>query len=381
MEDSWGLSGYGFKAKDFQVIKEELESELKKSVDPNLRFTPDTIAGQLTAIVANQTRQLWEMGAGLFASLDTNMAHGRALDALCSLTGTYRRRAECSRIQALVRLAGNATLPKGAIAALSNDANARFRTLSEIKNDSPKEAILEVEMLADEVGPIHAKAASTWNILTPQAEWLGITNAKDAILGRLDESDEELRLRRISELRAPGSATRDSLCSHLSALDGVQSVYIEEGTHSFTAYVMGGDEIEICRALWRHKPLGVSTSGTISHMVKASNDQEFQISFSRPLLIPLSLHINLRVKASLSHDELATLKNKIINYTQEHIKLGDDPYPSRLYPILFSEPKILDAMSITLRRVGSQELILNAIKANELVTFDIEQIFIEQVKV
>ncbi len=379
MIKNWGLSSHGFKAKTFEVIKDELETELRKTVDPNLRFTPDTIAGQITAIVANQTRQVWEMGVGVFASLDTNMAHGRALDALCALTGTYRRRAEHSRIPALLRLKGGAHLPKGSMAAVSTNTNARFKTVSEIKNDSPDEAVFETEMIADEVGSVYAKATSEWRILTPQADWLGITNTKDAILGRLDESDEELRLRRIKELRSPGSATHDAICAHLLAIHGVQSVHIEEGVNSFTAYVMGGDELQICQSLYRYKPLGVSTNGTVSHTVEASNGQIFKVNFSRPLLIPLSLHINLRVKERLSSDELVGLKTKILDYTQNHIKLGDEPYPSRLYPILFSHPKVLDAMSISLRRIGSSDTELNGIKAHELACFEHNQIFIEQV--
>lgn len=187
MAELIGLTKYGFKVKKFDQVKDELENELRKSVDPNLRFTPDTIAGQITGIVANQISQVWEMGAGLFSSLDANTAHGRALDALCALTGTYRRRAKCSRVRVQVRLKGGAQLPKGSIATLSHNANARFRTTSEVNNDSSAEAVKEVDMLADEFGPIYAKATSEWSILTPHADWLGITNFKDAILGRFDD--------------------------------------------------------------------------------------------------------------------------------------------------------------------------------------------------
>lgn len=379
MSELSGLTKYGFKAKDFHQIKDELESELRRNVDPSLRFTPDSITGQITAIIANQSRQVWEMAAGLFASLDANTAHGRALDALCALTGTYRRQAQCSRVRVLVRLAGGAMLPKGTIAALSNNANARFRTVDEVKNDSSKEAVIEVEMVADEAGPIYAKALSGWDKVTRQAGWLGITNQKDAVLGCLEENDEKLRLRRLNELRTVGSATHDALLEHVSKVSGVQAIHIEDGQHSFTTYVMGGDELEICEALWQHKPLGIATAGDITHSVTASNQQKYPISFSRPKLIVLSLHLNLRVRAVLNNDERAALKAKIIEYTQNNIKLGDDPYPSRLYGVLFNEPKILDVMSLTLRPNDSAAPIPLVIKAHELASFDENLIFIEQV--
>ena len=87
----------------------------------------------------------------------------------------------------------------------------------------------------------------------------------------------------------------------------------------------------------------------------------------------------MRLKAKLDELELAALKSKIIDYTYHNIKLGDDPYPSRLYPVLFSEPKILDAISINLRRVGSLEPLPKDFKGYELASFDSAQIFIEQV--
>ncbi len=95
MNHPWGLTKHGFKAKDLDAIKNELESALQKQVDPTLNFGDGTVAGQLTAIVANQIRQVWEMAADLFTSLDANTAKGRSLEALCALTGTHRRRGWC----------------------------------------------------------------------------------------------------------------------------------------------------------------------------------------------------------------------------------------------------------------------------------------------
>ncbi len=379
MSHAWGLSDHGFKAKDLPTIKNELESTLQREVDSTLNFGEGTVAGQLTAVVANQARQVWEAAHDLYHSLNPDTAFGASLDALCKLTGTFRRQAKRSQVRVLVRLDSGANLPKDSIAASSNNLNARFRTVADIKNDSPKEAFLEVDMLADEVGPVFAKAGSVNHIVTPHAGWLGVTNPKDATIGCFDETDDALRVRRLSELRSSAASTREALISHLGALNGVQAVHIDEGVHNFTAYVMGGDEQEICQTLWLKKPLGVATLGSINHPVTASNGQIFSVSFSRPTLIPLSLHIELRVKSMLVNNEIVALQRKIIEYLYANIKLGDDPYPSRLYAILFDEPKILDTLSIKLGRVGSTEPVPNDIKPHELASFDIGQIFIHSV--
>ena len=93
MAQAFGLSPEGFKAKTLTHIKSELEAELLAKVDPTLLFDADTIAGTITAIVANQACQVWESLSGLYHSLQPETATGRALDALCSLSGTYRKSA------------------------------------------------------------------------------------------------------------------------------------------------------------------------------------------------------------------------------------------------------------------------------------------------
>src|SRR5262245_38827762 len=97
MAKIFGLSDNGFKSKSFEEIQKELESDLRTQVDPTLRFGSDSIAGVLTGIIANQASQVWESLSGLYHSLQPHSASGRALDALCSLTGTYRNREAFSR--------------------------------------------------------------------------------------------------------------------------------------------------------------------------------------------------------------------------------------------------------------------------------------------
>jgi uncharacterized phage protein gp47/JayE len=98
---------HGFKAKNFQEIKTDLESAFLKEIDPSLRFTPDTVAGVLTGIMANEIAKVWEALYDLYHAQDPMCAKGRYLDILCSLTGTTRKEAFPSYTKALVRLAGN----------------------------------------------------------------------------------------------------------------------------------------------------------------------------------------------------------------------------------------------------------------------------------
>lgn len=317
--NDWGLTTAGFKPKTFHVIKEEIESALRSTVDKDLRFTPDTIAGQLTGIIANQIRQVWEMAAGLYASLDSNTASGRALDALCALGGTYRKQAAPSRVVIQVTLAAGARLPKGILIADESNTSARFKIEKEVKNDTNEQKTFSAEAVAEENGPIYVEAGKLTKVVTPHAGLIAINNPDDALPGRFVESDADLCVRRIKELCASGSSTEGALSARLLKIKGVEAVYIEEHDHGFCAYVLGGDDQEIAETLWQHKALGVHTYGSITREVKASNGQLKSINFDRPKAIELSLHLKLKVKSSLSAHELTELANDIARYCKDEI--------------------------------------------------------------
>lgn len=343
----------GFKSKSFHDIKKNLEDAFLQEIDPGLRFTPDTIAGVLTGIMANELSKTWESLYELYHSQDPFVATGRALDVLCSLTGTARKKAIPSSARALVRLAGNTTLPKGTLVQVEGNSEAIFQTLLDVKNDSNQEAVLEVDLEAQSPGEIYAPAQKLTKILTPVSGFLGITNTHDAVLGCLDETDEELKLRRFLELRATGSGTLEAIKSHILALESVQAVHIEEAEHSFTAYVMGGDEALIKKVLLEQKPLGVKAI------------------FARPSIVKTSLKITIKVKPMLTDDELKKLKEAILAETKK-LKLGQEFYPSqKLYPVLFAKGKVLDVIKIELTPAVKE------IKAHELV--EILDIMITQI--
>ena len=77
----------------------------------------------------------------------------------------------------------------------------------------------------------------------------------------------------------------------------------------------------------------MTTLGEVKQVIKVNNNLYYGINFSRPKILDLSLNISIKVRASLDNLELNNLKSEIISYTQNNLKLGDEPYLSKLYPI------------------------------------------------
>jgi len=374
MSQSFGLLASGFKPKSFHEIKEEVEKTLTSEVDPYLHFGPGSVAGVLVSIIANQSRQVWEALAGLYHSLQPDTAQGRALDALCSLTGTYRHKANYSRVKAMLSLNAHTALPAGSrIKTISGDF---FKTTAEVKNDTGKSIDKEADLIAEEVGPKLAHDDSVAEIMTPAAGWSKAVMSKTYELGRYDESDEELRIRRLVELRASGSSTMDAMRSRLLELDGVEAVHIKEGEHSFETIIRGGKERDIAETIWQCKPLGVKSSGSIEEKIKDSFKQERIVRFSRPKLVHLTLHANLKVKKLL--DETA-FKAGLADFARSHFELGSEVYPSRFFTTILKNTDVLDVITLQLRDRSSGKIAPSEIKDDEIASLGLNDIYLEQV--
>ncbi|TXG75883.1 hypothetical protein E6Q11_06260 [Candidatus Dojkabacteria bacterium] len=377
MAQVFGLSPEGFKAKTLNHIKSELEAELLAKVDPTLVFDADTIAGTITAIVANQACQVWESLSGLYHSLQPETATGRALDALCSLSGTYRKKAAYSKVSAVVTLDAKAKVPKDT--RLQNIVGHFFNMTKEVSNTTNARTELGIDLIAEETGRIVAHKDTEAKIMTPVAGLSKAIFKETREIGRFTETDDELRLRRIVELKANGATTVDAIRSRLKQLDHVDSVYLKEGPRSFEAVVKGGDDQDIANTIWQCKPIGVETTGMVERTVTDSIDVARKIRFSRPTEIPLKLHANLKVKRRLEAGELNTLKNALVENSKKHFALGAEVYGSRFFATFLNDPLVLDIMTLQLRDRASGNAAPTEIKPEQIASLAFNDIIIEQV--
>jgi uncharacterized phage protein gp47/JayE len=377
MPGNFGLSETGFKAKDFLTIKNDLEADLLREVDPGLQFGTGSVAGMLTGIVANQARQVWESLHGLYHSLQPTAATGKALDELGKLTGTYRLEATKSRVIVSLTLASRANVPKNS--RIQTIGGYNFVIPHDIENDSSIEKTIDTEAIAETEGPIIVHADTVAKIMTPVAGWSKAVFKHMIEPGRLLETDDDLRSRRITELKAKGSSTIDAIRSRLRQLKTVEAVYIKESTHSFEVVIKGGSDQEIAKTIWDAKPLGVLTTGVVSSPVIDSLGQIRIIYFSRPTIIDLQLTAKLTVRRTLTDTELDSIKNAVADYAVQHFTMGSEIYPSRFYRVLLEQPLVLDVEKLILTHRSSGKSAPADMKPEHIASLNFNDIHLEQV--
>ena len=194
---------------------------------------------------------------------------------------------------------------------------------------------------------------------------------------RLPETDDDLRIRRIIELKAKGSSTIDAIRSRLRQLKTVEAVHVKDASHSLEVVIKGGHEHEIAQTLWDAKPLGVLTSGTVSHPVTDSLGETRTIFFSRPTVIDLALYAKLTVRRTLTDIELDSVKNSLADYAVKHFTIGHEIYPSRFYRVLLEQPQVLDVEKLILTDRSSGKPAPADMKPDHIASLNFNDIHVE----
>ena len=156
------------------------------------------------------------------------------------------------------------------------------------------------------------------------------------------ESDTSARLRRSYAVAAPGQSTKKSLEAALRAVPNVTDVMIWENdtgstdsrglpAHSVHVVIKGGLLSDIGEALYAHKPVGVSTTGSSSVMITDEYGADHFINFSRPANKSVVLNIYLKTLSGFDATNMpARIKTAVAAYAAK-LKIGQDLLVPSLY--------------------------------------------------
>lgn len=197
---------------------------------------------------------------------------------------------------------------------------------------------------SEEDGEISQPAGTLDTIGTPSTGWDSVTNPEDAVLGRLRETDQELRVRFKNSKENNARGTIDAMYSSLNNVQGVRNVQIyeneEDGVdsnglpeHSFSAIILEGSTSSIAQTIWENKPAGIKSYGNTTYTVDDSQGIPHDINFSRPIDVPV--YINVEASPIDGRQVPSDLDVQIIDQLEEYFddtySVGDDVIYSRLY--------------------------------------------------
>ena len=385
---AYGITTEGFNRKRLDTLLEELQAEMKAIFRENFNTDSETPEGQINGVVSESNANLWELAELAYNQFNPSAIGGVLLSNLVQLNGITRLEAKKTTVILSCGGVNGTIIPIGSIAS-TNDSLIKFYTLAEGTIDGT--GFVSIEAEAEDEGDIIALNGTVTVINTPITGWDTVTNPSDAILGRFEETDTELRARRIKSVSIPAQAMIDSIFAELSNVDGVSQVSVIENdenvtdangqpAHSFQAVVTGGSDSDIGESIWKKKPAGIQSFGNQSVNILDSQGFSHAIGFSRPTTIPIFVIVTISRDADYPGDGDEAIKQAIVDYANgdlvanEGFFLGDDVIQSRLFTPVNSIPNH-DIVSITIGTSPNPLSSANiSISATEVSFFDFTNI-------
>lgn len=275
---TYGLTEDGLVVKTLNIIRDELNTRMRDAFGTSIKLDDRAIFGQLVGIVSEVAALVWEQLEVVNSSQDPDKASGAALDALCTLTGTFRPPATYSTVTltltgtpttvvsagSIVKTASTdvdfETTGNGTITSLAawvtatvynvgdrvtSGGNAYQCTTAGTSASAPTTeavaitdgtvvwtflgngtGVVDVAARGIETGPLEAAARDLIVIDTQVGGWNSVINLLDASVGRDAASDEELRMLREAKLTGAGNTPVDSIRADLLNVEDVVAVTV-----------------------------------------------------------------------------------------------------------------------------------------------------------
>ncbi|WP_051590445.1 hypothetical protein [Exiguobacterium antarcticum] len=161
-------------------------------------------------------------------------------------------------------------------------------------------------------------------IIKPDLDIYSVTNPEAIINGENVETDAELRERYAASLSTGGASTLEALRASILRVAQVKTVLIEENDtlselngvpgKSFSALVYGGNDIDIAQAIYKTKPAGIQSYGSVQVTIADSLGNDHLIGFERAEEVPVYANITLTTNEFFPIEGLDKVRTNIIKY-------------------------------------------------------------------
>lgn len=343
---AFGITPAGFTPMRLQDIKLALETELQ-AVFGDINLEPTSVFGQFVGVMSKICADWWAGLEDVYLSEYPITAAGVALDNVVTLSGITRLSVSYTEVTCQVTGIGGTTIPAGS--QVANTDGDLFSLQADII--IPDEGIF----IANESGPIPAIAGTVTSIITPVSGWDTVDNIDSGVLGRAQETDAELRVRRALSLVIAGAGTVEAIHARIiNDVSNVTNCAVFENTsdivvddrppHSLEVVVVGGDPQDIGDMLWQIKPGGIqlyeNPIGGQTVSVIDSNGDTQTIYFTRPTTKYSHVKIDIveySTEETFPLDGVDQIKAAVLAYATPAV-LGKDLLIQKWYVPIYTIP-------------------------------------------
>jgi len=337
------ITNTGVQIQTFEEVYNELADGYKSIYGQDISIEQDSPDGQRIGIEAKGRHDLQTFALYLATMLDPNTSIGRYLNVLIKLCGITRRAATQSQVDVTIVSTRPVVLPSDF--TVQDELGQNWVTQSEINLEAGSHT---VTLFAENFGAVEALPDTVNNVITIVLGVESVTNTDAALIGRDEETDEELRVRRNQSLENAAYSTTGSLYAKLADLSGVTDLRVYENdtkvddyipgvpANSLWVIIEGGSVDNIVETIVKNKTGGTGLKGSIeetyNETVIRPDGTEFiiphVIRFDRPTYIDLYVKLTVKRKTTTIPIDLDLIKTAL---TAESLGIGYSVTASGLY--------------------------------------------------
>lgn len=342
-----------------------VETAFRSALGQELSLAAETPQGQLIGELGEVLTEAEELAEYVANGLSLHNAQKRQLADWGTLLSLAKIAGERSSVTATLTGTSGTIIPAGS--RVRNTLGSVFATAARVT--IPAGGSIDVLMRSVETGPFIAAAGTLTQIVDARAGWTGVTNSKDALLGRNLESDPEYRRRYTNEVATHARDDVEAIRARILSEDGVTDALVRDNdtsasvtvhgiaipAGSILSVVKGGADQDVARAIALTKPAGAPTTG--KRTVAWTHAQGFvvNVKFSRVDPIPIEVSAPLTALPSFPSNGLATMRSNLL-----HWFAGTWPVPG---PGIFDQTGVGIGEIIDLERLNTP---LNAVPGHVL---------------
>ncbi|AVK98834.1 baseplate J/gp47 family protein [Lysinibacillus sphaericus] len=355
------LDKTGFKRKTYSELVDSMSAKAKEKFGADANTTERSVLGIIIRIMAWFFSLLWQDTEDVYHSAYRKTAEGNQLDMLLPYAGITRNLADFSYGQIEVIGTPNHFIESGFLVSTENDIY--FETLYDLTLNEEGKGL--VDIVAYEIGARGNVGANTiTQIVNPDADIIRVNNPLKTNGGREKETDAEARERADITVEGIGSATTAAIRTNLLKISSIRAAKVIEnykdevdqyGTppRSIQAFVLGGSDEEIAKAIHEKKAGGIQPYGTTYVDVLDLSGEVKQIGFTRANEVNVYIKVNVITNTSFTSNGVNQIKTALIKYvggtdannnTYAGLNMGDDVVVSRLIAKTYSVDGIEDVI-------------------------------------
>lgn len=376
-------------------VLDDIDAAFGGGLNRNLETPQGQLASSLAAIIAAKNTEI----ANIINMIDPQYSSGRWQDAIARIYFISRKPEQSSVVRVKLTGLAGVVVPAGTLAKDSSGNIWHSTGGAKIGTNG----VAFVDFACNEPGPVPCPPHNLNRIYQSIPGLDAIDNEDAAVLGALVESRADFERRRYNSVAKNGHGTTHSIYGEVFQVEGVVDCYVVDNPtglskvvppthyvlkpHSVYVAVVGGDDKDIAKAIWRKKDVGCDYNGNTTVLVYDdeagySAPPQYEVTFNRPTPTPVKFHVQLIDSLSLPADAPTVAKQCVMDTFNGK---GEDGLRERIasrilatrYYIALSETTVADFLASVKLGFDSPTQDLITLGIDQVPTLELSDITVE----